>query len=179
MIARLGVSAFEEEPPEVEGEALVDAIFELGKNRFSDKLASAVRPEMLDAVNRWLMLNSLDAQWKDHLYSMDKLKEGIGLRGYGQRDPLREYQREGFEMFEEMVGRIRAETLSMVNRVEVAADRSADDLAPKEERRLILSRGESDEESKPEPEKRGSPKVGRNDPCPCGSGRKHKHCCGR
>jgi preprotein translocase subunit SecA len=138
------------------------------------------------------MLQVVDGQWKDHLLAMDHLKEGIGLRGYGQKDPLIEYKREGFEMFEAMEARIARDTVAFLMKVQVAveAERTADagDLSE-----LPLARS-GDGRRRREPaitptrslRTAAAPalapamkaKVGRNDPCPCGSGKKYKKCCG-
>jgi preprotein translocase subunit SecA len=112
---------------------------------------------------------------------MDRLKDGIGLRGYGQRDPLREYQREGFDLFSEMLERVRAESVSLVTHVRIQREEEMAKLAPKESpQRLTLSHGrETSEPEKTRPEIRSAPKIGRNDPCPCESGKKFKQCCGK
>lgn len=120
-------------------------------------------------------LHAIDTLWKEHLLNLDHLKEGIGLRGYGQKNPLNEYQREGFEMFQELIQRIKEETISRLFRVRIAPEPDVALVAPSSQ--LVLSRGEGD--AKPKTIKRESKKVGRNDPCPCGSGRKFKKCCGR
>jgi len=134
-------------------------------------------PNLSDELIRWLLLHALDSQWRDHLFSMDRLKDGIGLRGYAQRDPLREYQREGFDMFSEMLERVRAESTSLITHVRVHREEEVADLAPKEiPQRLTLSHGQ---ESQEKPQTRAAPKIGRNDPCPCDSGKKFKHCCGK
>ncbi|MCB2193350.1 MAG: SEC-C domain-containing protein, partial [Deltaproteobacteria bacterium] len=106
----------------------------------------------------------------------DHLKEGIGLRGYGQKDPLREYQREGYEMFAQMVERIKSETVGALMRVQIASEEDVQALAPEEDIPLAYSGGEA---AQPETAQREGKKVGRNDPCPCGSGKKYKKCCGR
>jgi preprotein translocase subunit SecA len=95
---------------------------------------------------------------------------------------LREYQREGFEMFGEMMARVRADSVSLISHVQVQREEEVEELAPKESKQpLILSHGGQDQvaEAKARPEIREQPKVGRNDPCPCGSGKKYKYCCGR
>ena len=130
---------------------------------------------LMDYLMKYIMLQSIDTQWKDHLLAMDHLKEGIGLRGYGQKDPVREYQKEGYEAFADMIYRIKVDTIEKLSfiRVEKDADFSnvytaADD--------FVMNRGEAEASSSV---KREGKKVGRNDPCPCGSGKKYKKCCGR
>ena len=127
-------------------------------------------------LQRMIMLQAVDGQWKDHLLAMDHLKEGIGLRGYGQKDPLKEYQREGFEMFGEMIDRVRQETVSILLRLRLSRNEDYTDLMPEEEQPMFYNQS-SDPQAKTV--KRKDKKVGRNDPCPCGSGKKYKKCCGR
>jgi preprotein translocase subunit SecA len=125
------------------------------------------------------MLHVIDGQWKDHLLSMDHMKEGIGLRGYGQRDPLTEYKREAYDLFEEMVDRVRTTVTELLFKMQVAPE-SAPPPAPRPTPAarpapsVTLSRGPA--ERRPEAARSGQ-KVGRNDPCPCGSGKKYKKCC--
>ncbi|MDR2141778.1 MAG: preprotein translocase subunit SecA [Deltaproteobacteria bacterium] len=176
---RLGFIPRAEDIEGLEGEALMDFLYDKGVENFNSRLAILPESAAEDFI-RWTMLRSLDSQWKDHLLSMDRLKDGIGLRGYGQRDPLREYQREGFEMFEEMLARVRAETVSYICLSHFSQQSDPEALAPKpSQRQTILSRGDEAEESvKGRPDRRDGAKIGRNDPCPCGSGKKYKHCHG-
>jgi len=132
--------------------------------------------ETMAYLERMILLQVVDGLWKDHLLNMDYLKEGIGLRGYGQKDPLREYQREGYELFMAMIQRIQQETASMLLRLQLKRPDEVEDFAPPEDVPLSYSGG--DDGSGPEPSKRKTAKVGRNDPCPCGSGKKYKKCCG-
>ena len=106
---------------------------------------------------------------------MDHMKEGIGLRGYGQLDPLKEYKKEGFALFEEIVERISEETLRTLLRIQMMKQRP-EEMPKRKKRRLNLSHG--DEGTAPVTVRRKEKKVGRNDPCPCGSGKKYKKCCG-
>ena len=132
-------------------------------------------PDLMRDLQRFILLQALDNQWKDHLLSMDHLKEGIGLRGYGQRDPLREYQREAYEMFEDLVQRIKSEAMTYLFHIRVKTEEDLQEVAPKEQE-IQLSHG--GEEAKAQPVTRKEKKVGRNAPCPCGSGKKYKKCCG-
>ncbi|MDY6850837.1 MAG: preprotein translocase subunit SecA, partial [Thermodesulfobacteriota bacterium] len=113
-------------------------------------------PEVMNDLRRFVLLQSTDSQWKDHLLSMDHLKEGIGLRGYGQRDPLREYQREGYEMFADMIDRIKADSISFLFHIRVQREEDLSEVAPKEQE-MHFSHGEGD---KPETVKRKGKKVG-------------------
>ena len=137
----------------------------------------AVGPEDFRHLERIVMLQTVDNLWKDHLLSMDHLKEGIGLRGYAQQNPLIVYKKEGFELFQEMVSRIKEETLGILFRIQVSEPQNISDLQQPKEQELIFSSG--DEPAKKNPVKRTQEKVGRNAPCPCGSGKKYKKCCGR
>ena len=132
--------------------------------------------DLMDYLLKVIMLQAIDYHWKDHLLSMDHLKEGIGLRGYGQKDPVREYQREGYEMFMEMISRIKMDTLEKVCLVEIQRKEEVEEIRQKQKEDYILSRGEDVPAT--ETVKREGQKVGRNDPCPCGSGKKYKKCCG-
>jgi preprotein translocase subunit SecA len=155
-------------------EGLRDLITDQAQNVYEHK-ERELPPEVMIDLTKYILLQSVDNQWKDHLLSMDHLKEGIGLRGYGQRDPLREYQREGYETFMAMIERIKAESVSMLSHVRLQKEEDLAAVAPKEQE-MTLSRGDSD--TKAEPVKRKDKKVGRNEPCPCGSGKKYKKCCG-
>ncbi|MBS0013586.1 MAG: preprotein translocase subunit SecA [Desulfobacterales bacterium] len=129
-------------------------------------------------LERIVMLQTVDSLWKDHLLSMDHLKEGIGLRSYAQQDPLMVYKREAFAMFQEMIDRIKEETLKILFRIQIAPSAGVDDLVEPEEQEMSFSHGSGEDAAK-KPHKRKAAKVGRNDPCPCGSGKKYKKCCGK
>jgi preprotein translocase subunit SecA len=124
-----------------------------------------------------VMLQTIDNLWKDHLLSMDHLKEGIGLRGYAQQNPLLVYKKEGFEMFQGLMERIEEETLAILFRIQIAAPERMETLQRPREQRLTFSG--SGEPARKAPAHRSPDKVGRNSPCPCGSGKKFKKCCGR
>ncbi|HET6421487.1 MAG TPA: preprotein translocase subunit SecA [Geobacteraceae bacterium] len=131
--------------------------------------------EMMDHLVKVIMLQTIDTQWKDHLLSIDHLKEGIGLRGYGQKDPKQEYKKEAYQLFMDMIARIREEVVEKIFWVQVAHEDDVELMERKQrEQRMVFNL--VDEEAVKQPAK--SSKVGRNDPCPCGSGRKYKKCCG-
>ena len=139
-------------------------------------------PPMLRQLEKIIMLQTIDGLWKDHLLNMDHLKEGIGLRGYGQKNPLQEYQKEGFNMFEEMARRIQEDVVQKLFTVEIARESVAQDLEVRQARsqRMVLSHGgEGFDAARAAPVRRQGEKVGRNDPCPCGSGKKYKRCHGK
>ncbi|MDP3029443.1 MAG: preprotein translocase subunit SecA [Deltaproteobacteria bacterium] len=135
-------------------------------------------PETLRALERFITLQTVDSLWKDHLLNMDHLKEGIGLRGYGQKDPLQEYKREGYEMFMAMVERIKEGAVSTLFRVQLAGEADLEDYQRPKRQEFSLTRGDEGEGEK-EPVRRQAEKIGRNQSCPCGSGKKYKKCCGK
>ena len=133
-------------------------------------------PELMNYLMKVIMLQAIDTHWKEHLLSMDHLREGIGLRGYGQKDPIREYQREGYAMFMEMISRIKMDTLEKLCLVRIQREEEVEEIRQKQKQDYIMSRGEDTPAN--QTIRRDTEKVGRNDPCPCGSGKKYKKCCG-
>ncbi|MEK7308216.1 MAG: SEC-C metal-binding domain-containing protein, partial [Nitrospirota bacterium] len=131
--------------------------------------------ETLRYLEKVIMLQVVDSQWKDHLLSMDHLKEGIGLRGYGQRDPLVEYKKEAFHMFSEMSDRISSEVVSRLFKIQIAKEEDARKKISLKPAKIQYNKAGG--EGKPQTVIK-SKKVGRNDPCMCGSGKKYKKCCG-
>ncbi len=158
------------------GESLREWILEAVRTLLRQK-KEELGASLMEEITKILMLQSIDTHWKDHLLSMDHLREGIGLRGYGQKDPKREYQKEGFDMFSAMVERIKEDSLSKICRVQIRREETVQEMQKKQEQEYVLSRG--DGPATPQTVKRKDVKVGRNDPCPCGSGRKYKKCCGK
>jgi len=134
-----------------------------------------VAKEELDELARFILLQIIDNQWVRHLQDMEHMKEGVGLRGYGQLDPLREYQREGFALFEELMDRIREEALTTLFRLKFVKPPQQ---VVKRKEREVLHMSHGAESSGPTTIKRKNKKIGRNAPCPCGSGKKYKKCCG-
>jgi preprotein translocase subunit SecA len=163
----------------------VDGLTELAIDKitqaYEDKETRFGAP-MLRQLEKIIMLQTIDSLWKDHLLSMDHLKEGIGLRGYGQKNPLQEYQKEGFEMFEDMIHRIQEDVVQKLFTVEIARESVAQQMEMEQPRpqRMILSRGGGSAEApRAQQARRHGEKIGRNNPCPCGSGKKYKRCCGK
>jgi preprotein translocase subunit SecA len=204
-----------------------ETLYEQLSARYDEK-EKLVGPEIMRDAERMIMLNVIDNQWKDHLLSMDHLKEGIGLRGYGQKDPLIEYKKESFELFQDMMDRIEDETIRYLFFLQVSGpdelsgdgrsqrpilpfptDEDEDDVEEEDEEEMVAvtpdqrraaqnsmqdftrnihrkkekemaelqfvgSGGASADKKQAISEK----KAGRNDPCPCGSGKKYKKCCG-
>ncbi len=153
-----------------------------GAEAFYEKKEADYGSDAIRYLERMFLLSTVDTLWKDHLLSMDHLKEGIGLRGYAQKDPLKEYQREGFDLFSDLISRIKEESLKRlfhvkVQREEGEADMKERPVAPRPAR-VTFSRGDIKSAGKTTQKREGA-KIGRNDPCPCGSGKKYKKCCGQ
>ena len=148
---------------------LKDKVLEIAVANYEKKIA-ACKEEGLDfgEIERMILLKTVDAKWIEHVDAMDALRRGIGLRGYGQRDPIISYREEGRQMFEDMVERIHSETASLLLRVNLRKKEPAEKGKTRRPAAPVISTVVHDQ-----------PKVGRNDPCPCGSGRKYKNCCGR
>ncbi|MBQ2955458.1 MAG: preprotein translocase subunit SecA, partial [Clostridia bacterium] len=166
---------------------ILDGMSEPTRDQFRDALMAeskawyAEREQMITELGidmrefeRVAVLSSVDRRWMDHIDAMDQLREGIGLRAYGQRDPIAEYKIEGFNMFEEMIRLLQEDTLRRLYFSVLVRQQQPE--RQEEERKMVTNH--SEESSAKKPAKTGE-KVGRNDPCPCGSGKKYKECCGR
>ena len=165
-----------------------DAWRELGREGIKEDIRNSVlqayqhkdeelSPDLLRYLEKMILLQVIDTHWKDHLLGMDQLRDGIGLRGYGQKDPLIEYKREGYDMFSAMMDRIKLDTLDKLFHVQAVSGENHEPVPQvPHPPRLSLNRGE--EPSTPKTVHRQEHKVGRNDPCPCGSGKKFKKCHG-
>jgi len=154
---------------------LKDLLKEEIRTAFREKEKLFGKEDLLQ-LERYIILQIIDSQWVNHLQDMEHMKEGIGLRGYGQLDPLKEYQKEGFALFEGLMDRIREETLSTLFRIQLLR-REPERIPKKKKRPMHLSHG--GDEVAPATVRRKGKKIGRNDPCPCGSGKKYKKCCGK
>ncbi|MDR2460621.1 MAG: preprotein translocase subunit SecA [Deltaproteobacteria bacterium] len=174
-LRRFGFKPEQTEIVELEGDQRFDYFYEHGTKALKAQFES-FPPEALIEILRYYLLLVVDTQWKNHLLAMDHLKDGIGLRGYAQKDPLREYQREGFEMFQELLDRIRTDSLSTIFRIRMNDGKGNEKLNRKEENIMLSGGGNGGGNVSTQAKKKN--KVGRNDPCPCGSGKKYKHCCG-
>jgi preprotein translocase subunit SecA len=153
-------------------EYLIDKV----RERYEAK-SQEVGPELFAHLTQMVMLQIVDNHWKDHLLSMDHLRDGIGLRGYAQKDPLQEYRKEGYETFMDLVHRIKADTVGTVFHLQVRPHQEVPEEARPAQQQLVYSHGDGSDSPQPVQRKQG--KVGRNDPCPCGSGKKYKKCCGK
>lgn len=135
-------------------------------------------PEHYKEIIRYFLMESLDRRWKEHLLGMDQLRDGIGLRGYGQKDPKQEYKREGFNMFQILIGDIKESTVKAIFRVQIRQEVQEEQFQHKETPQELQYSGSEEVTVKKKPKRRLEPKIGRNAPCPCGSGLKYKKCCG-
>jgi len=146
-----------------------------------DKKEEEFGPPTLRYLEKMLMLQAVDYHWKDHLLAIDQLKEGIGLRGYAQKDPRIEYQKEAYQMFLEMLDRIKRDTVQKLFAIQIAREENVKKMKAERKQTFFLSRGGEaggeTEDGRGVTVRREGKKVGRNDPCPCGSGKKYKKCC--
>jgi len=174
-----------------------DAVLEIMRKMYEEKEKS-LGDQLARHLEQMILLQVIDTRWKDHLYAMDSLREGIGLRAYGQRDPLIEYQHEGYAMFMDMIDRIKEETLEYLYKVKAVKEEKMPGVFDARHQQLVheeksqfegVKAGTTEEaatsyegqlpEEPAHTYKREEPKVGRNDPCTCGSGKKYKKCCGK
>jgi preprotein translocase subunit SecA len=189
--------------PELKKESLEDMKQEdlrasvIKKTRaYYEEKEKTIGGDVMRDLERFILLQALDSQWKDHLLNIDHLKEGIGLRGYAQKNPLIEYKKEGFELFVDMLASVREDAVRKLFAVQLAERKEVPMLQHTPGPKIFLVRGGLDaplvppqappppemqmqaELPRPMPARRDGQKVGRNDPCPCGSGKKYKKCCG-
>ena len=198
----LPVRQWLEEDAGLHEETLKQKLWEVLDSHYRDK-ESQVGPDVMREFEKVVALQTLDTQWKDHLAAMDHLKEGIHLRSMAQRQPIQEYKREAFGMFEELLERFKQEVVELLYKVQVRAESDVEELEetrsepadiqyqhPTAEGAVASEAVAADgghaapealpeEEAAPQPFQREGRKVGRNEPCPCGSGKKYKQCCGK
>ena len=152
--------------------ALKETLTEMALQAYADKESEFPDPESMREAERVVLLKTIDRKWMDHIDDMDQLRQGIGLQAYAQRDPLNEYKMAGYDMFNEMMASIREDTVKMMFRVKVEK--------PEEREQVAKVTGTNKDDSGVKaPVRRNAPKIQPNDPCPCGSGKKYKQCCGR
>ncbi|HET6783317.1 MAG TPA: preprotein translocase subunit SecA, partial [Pseudoxanthomonas sp.] len=194
----LPVTRWPQEVEELDAERIAQRVQEAMAAHFEEKEAQ-LGPETMRSLEKHIMLTVLDKSWKEHLASMDYLRQGIHLRGYAQKQPKQEYKKEAFELFSEMLEKVKREVVTILARVRIRSEEEVAALEA-EERRVAAARAQqlqfqhqeaggysADEEAADvqaaqlgfSPVTRDGPKVGRNDPCPCGSGKKFKHCHGQ
>ncbi len=158
-------------------EVTKEEIKELLQERIRERLEKRekeLNPQLMRELERMILLRNVDQKWMNHIDDMEALKQGIGLRGLAQRDPVVEYRMEGFEMFDAMIASIREDTIKMLLTVQIKTGEEV-----KREQVAKPTTASSDGSEKAQPVRAQSKKIGRNDPCPCGSGKKYKKCCGR
>jgi len=196
---KLPIQRWLKDEPELEEQELHRRVVDAARNRYREKVAS-VDPKAMRHYESAIMLQSLDSHWREHLAALDHLRQGIHLRGYAQKNPQQEYKREAFELFSMMLEMIKTDVTRILMSVQI---RSAEELAVPEDREgprnvqyqhaeyagggdtAVEAEDEGDvavaerPQERPQPFVRPGQKVGRNDPCPCGSGKKYKHCHGR
>ena len=158
---------------------LEDSLKEQVGRRLAER-TETFTPPVMEHLMKVLLLQTIDSKWKDHLLSIDHLKEGIGMRAYAQKNPKEEYKREAYALFMEMMGRIRQEVAQKLFRVQLAREEEVAEMEAEQRReRLALARQAGPQPAIKEPTKRDADKVGRNEACSCGSGKKYKKCCGQ
>jgi preprotein translocase subunit SecA len=188
---KLPIARWLEDDSSLDGDNIVERAV-AGLEKHHDEKATIVGVEVMRHLEKAVMLQVLDQQWKDHLAAMDYLRQGIHLRGYAQKDPKQEYKREAFELFSDMLARIKQEAVMLLARVQLQpqeAEAPAFEPPRRQPQKMQYLHPSADageanaEESEvaveQRPVVRKQPKVGRNQPCPCGSGKKYKHCHGR
>ena len=187
---RAGVATWLKDEPEITDETVRERLRDLALKQYEAK-ATLVGAELFRQFERNLMLQTLDQHWREHLSALDHLRQGIHLRGYAQKNPKQEYKREAFELFSDMLDRIKQDVVKIVMTVQVRSqqDVQAVEEAPAVsnvryqhagyEEALAASASDAPTAVAPPPFTRVGQKVGRNDLCPCGSGKKYKHCHGR
>ena len=162
---------------ELDEEALITELQEKALKRYEEKEAEV--GEDFRELERVVMLKVVDEKWMNHIDAMDELKDGIGLRAYGQKDPVVQYRIEGSEMFDEMIYDIRADVVKILLNVHKSGNMRRKETVEITNASLENINGIDNETTNHEPVKNDGPKIGRNDPCPCGSGKKYKQCCGK
>lgn len=193
-IEKLALSIKEELKTEISTQELSEKDYEALATYLKEKLEaeyeekmSVVVPEFRSQIEREFYLRTLDEAWREHLYQMDTLKAGIGLRGYNQKDPLTEYKKESFNLFSELVESIKYETIKTLHMIQFRAEideeeqRAFEEMRRKEQERAQAGLSYNNEETPAEKPstQTGGKKPARNEPCPCGSGKKYKQCCGK
>jgi len=188
------------ENPDLNAEGVAERVVE-SVDRYFRERETLMGEEIARMAEKAILLNVLDSQWKDHLARMDQLRQGIHLRGYAQKQPKQEFKREAFELFEKMLERVKSETVRMLARVRVRSENDLEEAEQQQRRQapplqfqhpdagnygveeeaaqVAWDNGDIGGVALADQAARGAPKVGRNDPCPCGSGKKYKQCHGR
>ncbi|MCB1954930.1 MAG: SEC-C domain-containing protein, partial [Rhodocyclaceae bacterium] len=184
---KLDVAQWLKDEPQLGDEEIIKRIVEAADKAYGDKI-SMVNGEAWHQFERNVMLQSLDSHWREHLAALDHLRQGIHLRGYAQKNPKQEYKREAFELFESLLDLVRSEVTKLLMTIQIRTEEQLDETEPAPamqnvqyhhadyDEALATANPDSD---KQQPITNAGQKVGRNDACPCGSGKKYKHCHGR
>jgi preprotein translocase subunit SecA len=172
----------EETKKQISSETLFEKLTEIANQRFEQR-KQELGEELFNDLLKFVFLRTIDTKWRDHLYALDLLREGIGLRAYGQKDPLIEYKQESFRMFDETMSDYYKEAITLLFRAQVkTTERRAQPKAIKAYKPTISAQSTQGPSETPPPKtvsQRTAVRVGRNEPCPCGSGKKYKKCCGQ
>ncbi len=184
---RVPVGEWLKAEPSLDDEAILERVIQAGEETYAAKTA-IVDPAAWHQFERNVMLQSLDTHWREHLAALDHLRQGIHLRGYAQKNPKQEYKREAFELFETLLDTVRADVTKVLMTVQIRAESQLEQAeVPPQVENVQYQHADYDEalgkaegaEAGAQPQLNAGPKVGRNDPCPCGSGKKYKHCHGK
>ncbi|WP_341678225.1 preprotein translocase subunit SecA [Niveibacterium sp. SC-1] len=185
---KVPVAQWSQENQNLSDEDLLQRVLETADKAYADKIAQ-VNKDAWQAFERNVMLNGLDSHWREHLAALDHLRQGIHLRGYAQKNPKQEYKREAFELFETLLNAVRSEVVRMLTTVQIRSEEQLEEAAEQHQEAENVQYHHADYDEAlatadaSNPPKAvpvlGGPKVGRNDPCPCGSGKKFKHCHGQ
>ena len=182
---KLAVAAWVTAEPSLDDEAILERVVQAGEEAYAAKTAM-VDPAAWHQFERNVMLQSLDTNWREHLAALDHLRQGIHLRGYAQKNPKQEYKREAFELFESLLDAVRTDVTKILMTVQIRTEAQLEEAeTPQQVENVQYQHADYDEALGGGAEQAGAqpatagPKVGRNDPCPCGSGKKYKHCHGK
>jgi preprotein translocase subunit SecA len=191
LLLEVPVSLWLQTEPNLTDDELLERVIAEADARYADKVA-LVGAASFAQFEHNVMLQSLDSHWRDHLSALDQLRQGIHLRGYAQKNPKQEYKREAFELFELLLDRVRADVTRLLMTVQIRSEQDVAETAPHVDLENVEYRHDALEGEAPQSPNRAAladsgvpttivngPKVGRNDPCPCGSGKKFKQCCGK
>ena len=151
--------------------AVIEKIYEIAFDIYKEK-EEIITPERMREIERIILLQCVDNHWIDHIDAMDQLRQGIGLRALGQQDPVIAYKMEGFDMFDDMIANIKEDTVRLMFSVKVEQKVEREQVAQ-------VTGTNKDDSASSTPIRRAEQKIYPNDPCPCGSGKKYKNCCGR
>ncbi len=182
---KLSVAEWVKAEPSLDDDAILERLVQAGEEAYAAKTA-IVDPAAWHQFERNVMLQSLDTHWREHLAALDHLRQGIHLRGYAQKNPKQEYKREAFELFETLLDTVRTDVTKILMTVQIRTEAQLEEAeTPQQVENVQYRHADYDEALGGDAEQAGAqpaaagPKVGRNDPCPCGSGKKYKHCHGK